>query len=72
MFEIKCFRNGRTKCGSILFDGDKRFSKYDRVPVSQRVNGCNQSEIRHKLGSKRFVSDEDGILLTRNVPIYIL
>ena len=49
MFEIKCSRNGRTKCGSILFDGDKRFSKYDRVPVSQRVNGCNQSEIRHKL-----------------------
>ena len=49
MVEIKCCRNGLTKRENVLYDGDKRFSKYDRVPVSQRLNGCNQSEIRHKL-----------------------
>ena len=33
----------------ILFNCDKRFSKYDKVHVSQWVNSCDQSERSDKL-----------------------
>ena len=33
----------------ILFNCDKRFSKYDKVHVSQWVNSCDQSEVSDKL-----------------------